>query len=226
MAFELKTTVPWGRNLNEYKSMFNLTESDLCKNIVSVGDGPASFNFELTQQNKTIISFDPIYRFSVEEIAKRIDETKDIVIEQIKNNLDNFVWDTIKSVDELKQIRMSAMDCFLQDFEIGKKQGRYVNHEMPNPSYFDDLTFDLGLSSHFLILYAQLGLDFHISSITEMLRIAKEIRIFPLLNLDSKKSELLDDIIKHFESNFIVCIQDVDYEFQKNGTQMLSIKRK
>jgi len=48
MAFELKNTVPWGRNLDEHKSMFTLTEADLNKGIISFGDRPASFNYEMT----------------------------------------------------------------------------------------------------------------------------------------------------------------------------------
>lgn len=226
MAFELKHTVPWGRNLDEYKSMFSLTDSDLDKRIISFGDGPASFNCEMNGLNKSVVSIDPVYRFSADQLKRRIKKAKDIVIEQTKNNLENFVWTKIKNIEELEKIRLSAMGNFLQDFEVGKREGRYVNHEMPNKTKFDDLTFDLGLSSHFLILYSQLGLDFHISSMTEMLRISKAIRIFPVLNLDAKKSELLDDLIKHFETSFIVDIEKVDYEFQKKGNEMLTIKRK
>lgn len=226
MAFELKNTVPWGRNLDEYKSMFNLTVSDLDKHIISFGDGPASFNFEMTSLKKNVVSIDPVYRFSADELQLKIKETKDIVIDQTKNNLENFVWTKIKNIHELEKIRLSAMDNFLQDFEIGKTENRYVNHEMPYKTNFEDLTFDLGLSSHFLILYSQLGLEFHISSITEMLRIAKEIRIFPVLNLDAKKSELLDNLVKHFETSFRVDIEKVDYEFQKKGNEMLTMKRR
>lgn len=54
MAFELKDTVPWGRNLDEYESMFSLTKPDMDKRIVSFGDGPASFNLEMTRQNKHV----------------------------------------------------------------------------------------------------------------------------------------------------------------------------
>jgi hypothetical protein len=193
MAFELKNTVPWGRNLEEYKNMFGLSDIDMDKRIISFGDGPASFNYEMTQQNKDVASIDPIYRFSKEELKQRIDETKDIVIEQTKSNLDNFVWMNIKEVKELEKIRMSAMSNFLIDFETGKKDGRYINHELPNRTDFDDLSFELGLSSHFLILYSHLGLDFHIQSISEMLRICKEIRIFPILDLDARQSDLIDD---------------------------------
>src|ERR1035437_1065886 len=224
MAFELKNTVPWGRNLDEYKSMFKLTDSDLNKRIISFGDGPASFNYEMTMLRKSVVSIDPVYQFSTNDLKLIIKETKDVVIEQTKNNLQNFVWEKIKTINELEQMRLSAMDNFLQDFEKGKKECRYINHEMPNKTDFDNLTFDLGLSSHFLILYSQLGLDFHISSLTEMLRVAKEIRIFLILNLDAKKSELLDNLINYFEKDFIVNIEKVDYEFQKSGNKMLAIK--
>lgn len=226
MAFELKNTVPWGRNLEEYKAMFNLFESDLDKYIIGFGDGPASFNTEMTKRNKSVVSIDPIYKFSASELKQRIQETKDIVIEQTRNNLGNFVWSTITNVQELEQIRMFAMEKFLNDFEKGTKEGRYIPHELPNKTNFKDLSFDIGLSSHFLILYSQLGLEFHKASINEMLRISREIRIFPILDLDAKRSELLDDLIEHFEKDYSVTIEKVDYEFQRGGNEMLRIQRK
>lgn len=226
MAFELKNVVPWGRNLEEYTKIFKLTDSDLNNRIISFGDGPASFNSEMIQLEKKVVSLDPIYQFSKAELMQRIDETKETVMEQMRTNQEKFVWKNIKNVEELEEIRMGAMSNFVDDFELGKEQQRYVHHELPYSTKYDTLEFDLGLSSHFLILYSQLGLDFHIRSITEMLRISKEIRIFPILNLNATKSEVLDDIITHFNSDFVVSIESSDYEFQKNGNQMLVIKRK
>lgn len=226
MAFELKNVVPWGRNLEEYSKIFKLTDSDLNSRVISFGDGPASFNSEMTQLGKKVVSLDPIYQFTKVELKQRIDETKETVMEQMRTNQEKFVWKSIKNVDELEQIRMGAMSNFVNDFELGKEQQRYVHHELPNSTKYDTLEFDLGLSSHFLILYSQLGLDFHIQSITEMLRISKEIRIFPILNLNAAKSEVLEDIITHFNSDFDVSIKSSEYEFQKNGNEMLVIKRK
>lgn len=225
MAFELNNVVPWGRNLEEYTRIFKLSDSDFNSRIISFGDGPASFNSEMTKLKRQIVSLDPIYQFSKAELKQRIEETKEMIIEQIRTNQDKFVWTNIKSIQDLEQIRMSAMIQFINDFELGKIQERYIYHELPVQTKFSDLSFDLGLSSHFLILYSQLGLDFHIKSITEMLRICKEIRIFPILNLNAVKSEVLDGIIDYFEPNFIINIEPVDYEFQKGGYQMLTIKR-
>ncbi|RKD89841.1 SAM-dependent methyltransferase [Mangrovibacterium diazotrophicum] len=226
MPFELKQTVPWGRTLAEYKSLFSLTESDLDKRIISFGDGPASFNKEMTAQNKQVVSIDPIYRFSASDLRQRIAETKDVVLKQTRNNLDNFVWTKIRNIDELERTRLSAMNDFLEDFENGRKSGRYINHELPNQTVFEDQSFDLALSSHFLILYAQLGFEFHRASITEMLRVAREIRIFPILDLDAQKPALLHELIHHFEKDFLVHIEKVDYEFQKGGNEMLILKQK
>ncbi|MDR3593619.1 hypothetical protein [Clostridium sp.] len=79
MAFELSTVVPWGRTLEEYKMMFALSEDDLKKSIASFGDGPASFNAEMKKLNYNVVSFDPVYAFTKEQLIGRIQETKDIV---------------------------------------------------------------------------------------------------------------------------------------------------
>jgi hypothetical protein len=226
MSFELKNTVPWGRNLEEYKSMFNLTKSEMNKRIISFGDGPASFNYEMKKQGKSVTSIDPIYQFSKKDLKKRIEETKDTVIKQMKENKDNFIWTSIRNVDELERIRMGAMSDFINDFELGISQNRYIHHELPETTNFKEQTFDLGLSSHFLILYSKLGVDFHIKSIAEMLRICKEVRVFPILNLNAEKSEVLKSIKEGFEKDYILSIEPVQYEFQKGGNKMLKMQRK
>src|SRR5690606_2300926 len=174
MAFELKNVVPWGRNLDEYAKMFNLNQSDLKKSIISFGDGPASFNKEMTELKRNVVSIDPTYQFTRDELLHRFNKTRDLVIEQPKRNIDHLNWTYIKSVHELEKARMTAMMDFSNDFELGKTQGRYICQELPNRLDFDNLSFDLGLSSHFLIMYSQLGLDFHILSLIEMLRLCKE----------------------------------------------------
>lgn len=226
MAFELSAVVPWGRTLEEYKTMFALNEEDLKKPIASFGDGPASFNAEMTKLKNNVASFDPIYKFTKQQLINRIVETKDIVMKQTKENKDNFCWNTIKDLDELENIRMYAMNKFIEDFEDGKIEKRYIPHELPNKTDFSDSHFDIGLSSHFLLLYTQLGLEFHIKAIDEMLRICKEIRIFPILDLDAEESSLLQPIIEHYKRNYNIKIEQTAYEFQRNGDKMIVINKK
>ena len=106
-------------------------------------------------------------------------------MKQMAENKDNYVWENIKNLEELEEVRMSAMNMFLADFEKGLAEKRYVYHELPDRLNCEDDSFDLGISSHFLLMYTALGYDFHIKAIDEILRVCKEVRIFPLVDLDS-----------------------------------------
>lgn len=226
MAFKYESVVPWGRTFEEYVDMFNLTESDLDKYILGCGDGPASFNCNMKQKGKKIISIDPIYQFTKDDILKRINETYQIVINQTYQNQDKFIWTKIKDVEELGRIRMLAMKEFIADFDTGIKEKRYIFAELPNLP-FEDNQFNLSLSSHFLFLYTDnLSLEFHIQSIDEMLRVSREVRIFPLLDVNAKRSLYVDEVIsKYIQMGYYVKEVSVDYEFQKGGNTMLKIAR-
>lgn len=225
MAYTLNGVVPWGRTLDEYENMFLLTESDLQKKIISFGDGPASFNAEMTRNGNSVLSIDPIYQFTARQLRQRIDETCTEVIAQTAANKDNFVWDSIKSIEDLKEKRMNAMQMFLADFEEGKLQNRYLPHSLPARTSFGENEFDLGLSSHFLLLYSNLGLAFHKEAIDEMMRVCKEVRIFPVVNLNAQKSECLDDLLVELQENYTTRIVKVAYEFQRGGNEMLVIQK-
>lgn len=139
--------------------------------------------------------------------------------------MDNYVWTHIKDLDELEHIRMSAMKKFLSDYKQGKKEGRYVFHELPARLPYEPGSFDVGLSSHFLLMYTSLGYDFHIQSITEMLRVCKEVRIFPIVDLDANKTDLIKDVIDYFQRDYDATIVTTEYEFQKGDNKLLIIRK-
>lgn len=219
-----ESVVPWGRNFEEYLKMFSLTESDLNKRILGCGDGPASFNCTMKQKGKKVVSIDPIYRFSKEDIERRIEETYRAVISQTAENQDKFNWSEMKSVENLGMIRMAAMKEFLSDYETGKKDGRYIFSELPVLPFTDN-KFELSLASHFLFLYTEnLSLDFHLESINEMLRVSREVRIFPLLDVNAVRSPYVNEVISRCNRlNYRVEEAVVNYEFQKGGNTMLRI---
>lgn len=225
MSFKLNSVVPWGRNFSEYKAMFMLTDEDLQKKIAGFGDGPASFNFEADKMGMNVTSYDIVYQFSKVELQNRIEEVRGIVMEQMAENMDNYVWKNIKSLDELERIRMSAMNMFLEDFEIGKAEGRYVYHNLPDRVNKDDNTYDIGLSSHFLLMYTDLGYDFHIKAISEMLRVCKEVRIFPVCDLDGNKTDLITKVSNYLRGEYCVNIIKTKYEFQKGNNEMMIITK-
>jgi len=224
MSIHYQNIVPWGRSFQEYVDMFSLTDEDLNRSILGCGDGPASFNCEMNRRGKSVVSVDPVYDLDRGTIQKRIDETYTEVLEQTRANQDRFVWQNITSVEELGRIRMRSMNMFLDDLEDGKKQGRYIAGALPDLPLTAN-SFDLALMSHLLFLYSgQLSFDFHIQAIDELLRVAGEVRIFPLLDLNSRKSMHLDEVIGYLLSHgFTVLEEKVNYEFQKGGNTMLRI---
>ena len=225
MAFSLNQIVPWGRNLEEYRRMFSLIEDELSLRILGCADGPASANAELRQQRVDYVSLDPIYQFSAQQIEKRIEEVTPAIAEQLTANQADYCWDYYQSIDQLVQIRQTAMNTFLDDFEQSGNSSRYVNGAFPNLPFIND-QFDLVLCSHCLFSYSErLNESFHRQAILEMSRVGKEVRIFPLLEINGQASRHLTAVLDWLkEENLPYKITTVDYEFQKGGNQMLTIK--
>ena len=225
MSFTLTNVVPWGRSFGEYVEMFSLLREDLHKRILGCGDGPASFNATLTSHGGSIVSVDPLYRFSADEVRRRIGETYAVVMDQTRKNMHEFTWTSIKTVDDLGKLRMKAMEEFLSDFPQGVKQGRYIDCELPRLPFANG-EFDLAVCSHLLFLYSeQLSEEFHVSSIHELCRVAGEVRIFPLLELGARTSRHLQAVSARLvAAGYTVTIVTVPYEFQRGGDQMMTVK--
>jgi hypothetical protein len=223
---KLEEVVPWGRTLEEYKSMFSLSKTDLNAKILGCGDGPASFNAEMAELGNYVVSIDPIYQFSAEQIEQRVRATYEPIISQVKQNSSHYIWKNFQDADELGKARLNAMEKFLLDYDSGKVAGRYLYQSLPSLEFLDD-QFELCLCSHLLFLYSEhLSFDFHINSIHELLRVAPEVRIFPLLKLDGELSPYVDLVVTELsQQGCLVQIQPVTYEFQKGGNQMLRIRR-
>lgn len=173
-----------------------------------------------------MISIDPVYTFSTDEIADRIAKTYDTVVEQTRSNAAQYNWTDFRNADDQGEQRMKTMNRFLADYETGKLQGRYRTESLPTLS-FPNQSFDLALCSHFLFLYTtHLSEEFHVEAVHELVRVADEVRIFPLVDLANQLSPYVKTVSLTCEkSGFSVEIVDVLYHFQKNGNQMLCIKK-
>ena len=111
-----------------------------------------------------------------------------------ERNAHEFVWTSIKSVDELGHLRMAAMEEFLSDYPLGLAEKRYMDGELPHLP-FGEKFFDLAVCSHLLFLYSEhLSEDFHVASNKELCRVAREARVFPLLELGAKESRHLQAV--------------------------------
>ena len=227
MSMKLATIVPFGRSLDEYVHMFALSTADLNKAILGVADGPASFNAEMHASGRTVVSIDPIYSFQAPDIEHRFNAVVDDIIDQIKATPEDWVWSYHRSPDHLKDNRIKALRRFIADYSQGQNTGRYLVGELP-ALHFDDQQFQLALCSHFLFLYSDhLTYEFHRDSVLEMLRVAEEVRIFPLLTLMLERSPYLQPLIAELKANgYTVNVERVSYELQKGGNEMLRIRRK
>lgn len=226
MAMELDQVVPFGRSLDEYQAMFSLSSDDLDKKIIGVADGPASFNAEMYARGRHVVSVDPLYAFRSTEIEQRFYAVVDEIIRQVNETPDDWVWTFHQSPEQLRARRVHALTHFLAHYEGGKAEGRYVIGELPRLGFSDE-RFQLALCSHFLFLYSDhFSYEFHRAAVFEMLRVAKEVRVFPLLTLALKPSPYLSPLLEDLTRNgYHHEIRTVPYELQRGGNQMLCIKR-
>ena len=69
-------------------------------------------------------------------------------------------------------------------------------------------------------------IQFHLDSIRSLLRVAGEVRIFPLLELGAIPSRHAEPVTSKLRGDGCkVAIETVDYEFQRGGNQMMRIQR-
>jgi hypothetical protein len=225
MGLRLEKVVPWGRSFDEYRRMFALSDHDLDRRILDCAGGPAAFNAAMNRRGTPIVSCDPVYQFSAAEIARRIDETYPVIVRGVAEDRDRYVWGDIHSPEHLGEVRLAAMQQFLADFEQGLRERRYIAAELPNLP-FNPGQFDLALCSHFLFSYSvPLSWDFHRAAIAQLCEIAREVRLFPLLDNHSGQTSIhLDPAIAYLQDGgYHVEICPVNYQFQQGGDRMLRI---
>jgi len=225
-SYKLDQIIPIGRNAAEYLRMFNLYNIHESRSFIDCGAGPSCFNAQMTEQGKQVVSIDPLYQFNDAQIKQRINDTFPELIEKIHHNKHLFRWDYFNGVEELMESRSQTMKLFLADYEQGKSTGRYQSASLPKLP-FGDNAFDIALSSHLLFLYSStLDAEFHYQAILEMMRVAKETRIFPLIDQTGEVSPWLRDTVRRvLEAGFHTQLVNVPYEFQKGANQCLIIRK-
>ncbi len=225
-AFDFKAAVPWGRSFGEYQAFFALDGLMPGTRALDCGAGPSSFAVEAAERNLSVCAADPLYSIDAARIAQRIEEVRPTMLASIRQAQARFVWDHYGTPERQEGVRLAAMQRFLADFGARRRKAQYVAASLPALP-FRDRTFDLALSSHFLLLYSkQFDLAFHLAAVRELLRVARSTRIFPLLDLDGLKSRHVEPLRQALAADgFESEIARVDYEFQKGGNEMLRVDR-
>ncbi len=222
----LKEIVLIGRTFEEYYKMFDLDDilpGD--ESILDVASGASSFCAEANRQGFDVTASDKIYALNPHEIERKCIQDLAMIIKQLPDIVDLYVWDFFKDIQSLKNNREKAYKLFIEDFKSYKSK-KYLPVEYPYTAFHNN-QFSISLVSHFLFLYDdKLDYDFHKRTILELLRVtSKEIRIFPIVNLKGKKSSFVDLLMQDKDlENFQKFIKKVNYEFIKNGNEMMEIK--
>lgn len=226
MAGEFKRLAgiaPWGRRFGEYRAFFALDDAALSRPVLDAGAGPSSFVAEVTALGGTAVAADPLYELTNEVIARRFEETVSPMRAAMQEARERFNWKTYGSATALEALRREALRLFLED--RARAAERYVAGGLPALP-FAEKQFGLALVSHLLFLYGDdLDFAFHVAAIRELARVAVEVRIFPLFNLDGRPSSHLPCVAKHLRAEGYDCAEvQVPFEFQTGARTMLRVR--
>ncbi len=206
--------------------MFRLRPPDWAEGVLDCGGGPASFTSELAGEGVRAVAVDPLYTVPGHEIRARFEAVVEPMLSQVRATPDDWTWGFHKDPDHLAANRRAALEGFLADYDTGLREHRYVVGELPSLP-FQPAEFGLSVCSHLLFLYSDLlGETFHIRSVLELCRVAREVRIFPLLTLRREPSPHLDAVRSAVASaGWHSEVAGVDYELQRGGNRMLRVFR-
>ena len=215
----------WGHSLQDYQEMFDISERELDrKKILDCCSGPASFNAEMQEKERDVVSCDELYGLDRVDMENYIVDVFQSMLVRISAHQDCFTWDKITSSDELTQLRQRGINKFLEDFSEGVSAGRYSTEGVTQLP-FKDFSFDMALCPHYLFgNRSEQELEFHMAAILEMSRVANEVRIFPLITSAGEISPLLGPVMLQLEQqNFGVEVREVSFSFRKNANAMLRV---
>lgn len=220
----MRKLVLWGNHVDEYQEMFDLSSEDLKGHLLEYGCGPSAVNSELNKMGQQIISCDPLFTLDKDTLYSKVSLIFADMAARVMRYQEKFDFSRYGSARLLMDERYEGMAKFFADYEQGKKEKRYLGvseYKLP----FADFSFDFALSSHYL--FADLDdqdVDFHIKVIKELARVAKEVRIFPLIDRHGQPSPFLGPVLLGLQQeNLGVEVREVSYHLQPTGNAMLRV---
>jgi hypothetical protein len=132
------------------------------------------------------ISCDPLYVLDKDTLYSKTVMIFAQMADEVRKQQDQFDFSQYGGLDKLIEQRRKGINTFFDDYEQGKAEGRYygaADYHLP----FSDFSFDYALSAHYLFAdLEEQTIEFHINVIRELARVAKEVRIFPLIDCEGK----------------------------------------
>ena len=216
---------PWGRSAAEYEAFFDLKDLPSSARVLDCGSGPASFAAEWSGQGRFVVAADPVYQRLGNEIEADFEPTADRMREGMRKAFDRFIWKDYKDPEDVITRRRASLKRFLADFQTGVRAGRYVAARLPELPFASG-TFDLALCAHLLFIYSdELSLEQHIAFLRELLRVGREVRVFPLLDMQGQRSKYIDPVMNELQSLARVDLVRVPFEFRPGDCFMLRLRK-
>jgi hypothetical protein len=228
--FQLARVAFYGRTLLEYLKMFYIDVIDHLKRYNRILDCPlGASSFVAESNNKyevNTVGCDPLFDKDLRILQKQGEEDIEYVVNRVSVAPELYNWDFYSSTEELRDYRKLALEQFISDYNLGKESKRYVKAELPKLP-FDDKSFDLVLSGHFLFTYShKFEFSFILSSIIELFRVcSREVRIYPLQKSSLEPYEHMTDLLCTLRKQCGITynIVPVPFEFQKGSNKMLCL---
>ena len=212
------------RSLAEYRQMFGLSDADITGAILDCPGGCASFTAEASELGADVIAVDPEYATDTATLREQGIRTLERGTAYHRAHPDEYVWTYFTDAEHYRTERVEAIERFARDRAAHPE--RYVMALLPDLPFADN-QFELALTSHLLFSYLdRLDEDFHVAAITELTRVARQARIYPLAPMGSQSYAGLPKFLERLAGAGLHAeVQPVDYEFQRGCKEMLVVSR-
>ena len=220
----MRKRVLWGHHVSEYKEMFDVSDASLQANLLEYGCGASAVNTELHEEGTTMVSIDPLFALSKPELMQKVTDDFDERAEQVLADQAQFHVENHGGMNAFLASRRAGMDAFFADYNAGVEEGRY-KALVDGPLPFENFAFDLALSSHYLFANAtDDAVAYHLETIQELARVAKEVRVFPLIERSGTPSPLLGPVLLGLQqAHFGVEVREVSCALYPEGNAMLHV---
>jgi hypothetical protein len=209
------------RSYEEYRDMFGLTDAELLAGpVLDCPGGAGGFAARLRARGGEVVSADPAYSADPSELVRRSRAGLEHGLRYLEQNRDSYVWTYFSSAEDLTARRLSALDEFARDFD--GPGARYVPAALPRLP-FADRSFRLALCGYLLFAYPDhLDQADHEEALRELLRVAAEVRVYPLIDTSYVRHPGIEDLRRALATEGIVSdVRSVDYRFQAGADEVL-----
>lgn len=201
--------------------MFGLTDAELLAGrVLDCPGGAGGFAAGLRARGGEVVSADPAYDEDPADLVARSRAGLEHGLRYLEENRDSYVWSYFASAEHLAAERLGALEAFAADFH--GPDGRYVAAALPRLP-FADRAFRLALCGYLLFAYPDhLDQDAHERALRELLRVAGEVRVYPLIDTAYVRHPGIDDLRRLLAADGVESeVRRVDYAFQAGADEVL-----